>query len=177
MTTNRGGLAENLARISAYAGGIALVVLALMTVVSIAGRALIPLGLKPVPGDFELVEAGTAFAVCAFLPWCQIARGHATVAVFTDSLGHRFNRLADLVTDLLFLLTSIALTWRHIAGLLDKKSFGETTFILQFPLWWAYAACLFGLAIWVVVATHCVWQSLVTLLGGAPPASDRGTAS
>ena len=40
-----------------------LVLIALMSVASIVGRALSGLGLGPVPGDFELVEAGTALAV------------------------------------------------------------------------------------------------------------------
>ena len=48
--------------------------IALMSVASIVGRALsgLGLGLGPVPGDFELVEAGTALAVFCFLPWCHL---------------------------------------------------------------------------------------------------------
>jgi hypothetical protein len=53
----------------AWFGAFVLVLLAAMSVVSIAGRALSGLGLGPVPGDFELVEAGTALAVFCFLPW------------------------------------------------------------------------------------------------------------
>ena len=57
----------------ALLGGAVLIVLTLLTVASVSGRALIPLGLGPLPGDFELVEAGVAFAVFAFLPWCQLS--------------------------------------------------------------------------------------------------------
>lgn len=48
-----------LSRWAAIVGGIVLVALTLMIVASITGRALIGLGLGPVPGDFELVEMGT----------------------------------------------------------------------------------------------------------------------
>jgi hypothetical protein len=44
----------------AIAGGAVLVLLTATTMVSITGRALIGIGLGPVPGDYELVEAGTA---------------------------------------------------------------------------------------------------------------------
>ena len=55
-----------LARWAAIVGGIVLVALTIMIVVSIVGRSLIGLGLAPVPGDFELVEMGTAVAVLLF---------------------------------------------------------------------------------------------------------------
>jgi hypothetical protein len=34
----------------------------------------------------------------------------------------------------------ILISWRLYEGLLSKMSNGETTFLLQFPIWWAYAA-------------------------------------
>jgi hypothetical protein len=64
------------ARWLALAGGVLLCVLCVMVVISVSGRALGGIGLKPVPGDFELVEMGTAIAVfcpgatCATaMPW------------------------------------------------------------------------------------------------------------
>lgn len=58
---------------------------------SIFGRALVVIGLAPVPGDFELVKAGIAFCVFAFLPICRVHAGHATIDVFTSRLGLRPN--------------------------------------------------------------------------------------
>jgi hypothetical protein len=48
-------LIYRLANWTAIVGGLVLVALTLMVVASVAGRALIGLGLGPVPGDFELV--------------------------------------------------------------------------------------------------------------------------
>ena len=145
-----------LARTSAIAGGVVLCVVTVTTVFSIIGRALIPLGLSPIQGDYEIVEAGMAFAIFAFLPWCQFTRGHAIVAVVTDKLPVRFNAYTELVMEFLTLILAVFLTWRHWVGMIDKFGYGETSFILRYPLWWAYAAGLIGAAIWVVVCVYCV---------------------
>lgn len=147
---------ERLAFWVAIVGGIVLSAIAVMTCISIFGRAFLAFGLKPIRGDFELVEAGTAFVVCAFMPWAQLKRGHASVAILTDLFSSRTNKVIDLLADALLLAASALMTWRHIAGLEDKQAYGETTFIIQFPLWWAYAGCLFGLIAWIVVGVWLV---------------------
>lgn len=157
-----------LARAVALVGGVVLTLIAVLTVVSITGRAGLQVGLKPIKGDFELVEAGTAFVVTAFLPWCQLVRGHASVGIIVDRFGPRVEAIADLVADVLLLLTALLLTWRHYLGMLDKQTYGETTFILQFPLWWAYAACLFGFFAWIVVAAWSVAADIVAVSQGRP---------
>ncbi|MEZ5448706.1 MAG: TRAP transporter small permease subunit [Thiolinea sp.] len=101
-----------LAHAMAIIGGLALTALILLTCVSILGRSgntlahsdwlsssfpgltqwLIEHGVGPVNGDFELVEAGIAFAIFAFLPICQLRGGHATVDIFTTHLPKRANQ-------------------------------------------------------------------------------------
>lgn len=145
-----------LARWLAVLGGLSLIAITVMTVVSITGRALVWAGLGPVPGDFELVEVGTAIAVFSFLPWCQLNRGHATVDAFTGFLPDRANRVIDLVTGLLMLLVMLLLAWRLWHGMMDKIRYQETTFILQFPVWWGYAAAMVALVVGVVVSAFVV---------------------
>ena len=90
---------ERLARTMAIIGGLMLSFLVVLTCISVLGRGgntfghsefltglapgfaerLIATGIGPVFGDFELVEAGIAFAIFAFLPICQLHGGHATV--------------------------------------------------------------------------------------------------
>ncbi len=127
---------------------------------SIAGRGLNVLGLGPIPGDFELVEAGTAFAVFAFLPWCHLRRGHVTVDIFLSRAGPRVNFAVDALANLLMLGASGLIAWRLFLGLRDKMAYGETSFILQFPLWWSYAASLIGAAVFLIVCLWCFWRSL-----------------
>ncbi len=149
-------LIERLALASAAAGGLVLIALVLMTCASIVGRALIDLGLGPVKGDFELVEAGIAFSVFAFLPLCQLRAGHATVDVFTSALPAGVNRVLLAVWEVLFALALALIAWRLGAGLVQKFGNGETTFLLQFPVWWAYAACQVAAVVAVIVA---VWSA------------------
>jgi TRAP-type C4-dicarboxylate transport system permease small subunit len=151
------GLISRLARWLAMIGGVSLILVTLMTVVSITGRAFIWAGLRPVPGDFELVELGTAIAVFSFLPWCQLNRGHATVDVFTSFLSERANRVIDLVTEIVMTLVMLLFAWRLWHGMLDKIRYNETTFILQYPIWWGYAAAMVALVVGVIVSVFVVY--------------------
>jgi len=163
-------LIDMLARITALAGGVVLVLLIIITVISVTGRALVFAGLAPIPGDFELVEAGTAFAVFSFLPWCHLKRGNAVVEVLTMHFSDSVNRTIDVVANLLMLVFAALICWRHWLGTLDKHSYGETTFILEFPIWWAYAASLFGAVVFVIVSAWCLLRSLIELKTGPEPA-------
>ena len=129
-----------LARALAIVGGLVLVTITLLTVVSITGRAFVRQGLGPIPGDFELVEAMTAFAVFSFLPWCQLRGAHATVDVFTSFFPDGVNRFINLVTEILMTFVIVLIAWRLWYGMMDKMRYSETTFILQFPVWWGFAA-------------------------------------
>lgn len=164
---------ELLAQAVAILGGVMLLALTVMTVISIAGRQMIGLGLGPIPGDFELVAAGSAFAVCAFLPWTQLQRGHADVGIFSDHFPQKVNAAIDVVTEVLLFAIAVVLTWRLIYGLLDKQAYNETTFILQFPLWWGYAGCLVGLVTWIVVGAYCVWSALIAFVSGKDTRAGR----
>ncbi len=151
-----------LARLTAQAGGLVLGALVLMTCASIVGRALAGLGLGPVPGDFELVEAGIAFTVFAFLPWCSVTAGHATVDVFTNGLGLQPNRVLLAVWEVVMALAVALLAWRLYEGAIGKVRNGEITLFLQFPIWWAYVACLAPACITVLVA---LWSAFDRIRG------------
>lgn len=149
-----------LARLSAIAGGLVLIGLVIMTTASIAGRSLAFVGLAPLPGDFELVEMGMAFAIFAFLPWCHLRNSHASVDIIVARFGRRARRLLAIVSDTLMFAAALIIAWRLALGMLDKKAYGETTYLLQIPLWWGYAASLFGASIFLLVAARCLLVSL-----------------
>ncbi len=172
-----GRLVHGLAMVLALAGGLVLALITIMTVLSISGRALIFAGLGPVPGDYELVEAGSAFAVFAFLPWCHLTRAHASVEIVTQAFGTRINRIIDIVVDLLMLAVASVLAWQHWLGTLDKLAYGETTFILRFPLWWAYAAGLVGAVAFVIVAIYCLVRSIAAFNDPEKPEDTATIAS
>jgi TRAP-type C4-dicarboxylate transport system permease small subunit len=133
---------EGLARALAILGGMVLGVIIILTVVSITGRALIWAGLGPIPGDFEIVEALTGFAVFCFLPFCQLMRGHAILDIFTNLMGPTVVRYIDAFAEIVATIVLALIAWRLTYGFFDKFRNGETSFIVQFPTWWAYASCL-----------------------------------
>ncbi|MFH1871659.1 MAG: TRAP transporter small permease [Pseudomonadota bacterium] len=124
----------------AWFGALVLVLLAVVSVISIAGRALSFAGLGPVPGDFELVEAGTALAVFCFLPWCHLRRAHADVTMLWHAYPPRMQRLLEGFSDALMLVIWVLLVWRMGVATLEFRANGEVSFILQMPVWWGYAA-------------------------------------
>jgi TRAP-type C4-dicarboxylate transport system permease small subunit len=157
--TPAGRLVTALARYTAMAGGAVMIAITATTVISIAGRLLIPFGLSPIPGDFEIVQAGMLFAIFSFLPWCHLERGHAIVAVLTDRFPVRVNAVLEFVWDVVMLLAALFITWRLWFGMLDKLGNRESTFILRFPLWISYATGVFGALIFILVALYCVMRS------------------
>ena len=112
------------AKWSAIVGGLVLCAITLMSVASITGRALIGVGLGPVPGDFEMVEVGTALAVFFFLPWCYLKGGHATVDLFYMHLPKSMKWLVDTFSDVIMLVLWLALTWMLWEGHLHPADAG-----------------------------------------------------
>ena len=158
----------------ALLGGVVLCLLVGMVCVSIAGRELsdmafsgvlggfgdwlIARGVGPILGDFELVEAGIAFAIFAFLPLTQLNGAHAKVDVFTKGLGWDRPLAAFWTTVMAAII--VLITWRLFAGMQDKMRYNETTFLIQFPIWWAYAACLAAAISASIVSIYCAAMRL-----------------
>lgn len=165
---------NGLARTMAVVGGVVLTALIFLICVSVLGRSLNTLlhsgpvmavlgdfaqtlldtGVGPILGDFELVEAGVAFAIFAFIPFCQITGGHATVDVFTAALSVKTNRLIQMIVDAVFAAVLILIAVQLYEGMLSKMQYNETTFLLQFPVWWSYAASLIGAVVAAIVGVY-----------------------
>jgi TRAP-type C4-dicarboxylate transport system permease small subunit len=163
-----------LSRLMAYLGGIMLAALILMTCISIVGRSLngvlhanmitamapglarwlLDAGVGPVNGDFELVEAGVAFSIFAFLPLCQITGGHASVDIFTAGLSPRTNRILQMLIDILFAVVLVLIAVQLFSGMQSKLRSGQTSLLLQFPVWWGYAMCMTGAAVAAFVSVY-----------------------
>ena len=86
-------------------------------------------------------------AVLLFLPWTYLKGGHATVDLLYTHLPAWARRGVLMISDLLMLAVWLLMTRKLFEGMLEKKQYMETTFILQMPLWWAYAACVVGAVI------------------------------
>ena len=142
-------LLRRLALTFALLGAAAALAVALMTVASIAGRALWS---TPIPGDVELTQFGIAWALSLSLPWCQLRGANISVDFFTQHLRERKMRVLDGVGAVLLALMCTLLAWRTSVGALAVREAGETSMILALPMWWAYASLAPGLALAAVVA-------------------------
>lgn len=176
-------LAERLLRATtgaiALLGGMIIVGLALLSVVSILGRWLggIPwlgdhfLWLGAIPGDYEITEMGTAIAVFAFLPYCQIRYSHVVVDVFVMNARERFKAALTLIGNALFTLVMAFMTWRLYFGMQEKQLYMETSMMLGLPIWWGFAPSLALLGLTTLVSAYTTVDALFGLIRGRDPNS------
>lgn len=179
-------LIKTLARIFAIFGGIVLSTLIVLTCLSILGRSLnsvlhsdfvqelvpelasklLATGIGPINGDFEIVEAGMAFTIFAFLPLCQLNGSHASVDILTAKFPQRLNRCLLLAIELVFAAVLILIAVKLFAGMESKRNSGQTTLLLQFPVWWGYAASVPGAMAAALVSVYMAMFRLMELFSG-----------
>tara|TARA_R110002073_G_scaffold162063_2_gene317803 strand:+ start:81 stop:662 length:582 start_codon:yes stop_codon:yes gene_type:complete len=168
-------LIQTLARVTALAGGLVLIVLILMTTFSIIGRSLnklmhgdffqqkmtgfaqwlLDLGIGEINGNYELLEAGVAFAIFSFLPICQLYGAHATVDIFTSFLSSRTNRWIVAFWEVVLAAVILLIVNQLFGGMERYIRNGQTTLFLQFPVWWAYAASFAAGIVACIIAVYC----------------------
>jgi TRAP-type C4-dicarboxylate transport system permease small subunit len=164
-----------LAKWMALAGGIILLAMVVIVVLSVLGRAFIFAGLKPILGDYELISVGMGFAVFAFLPWAHLMRGHAIVSLFTDSFGDKANAWILVITDFMMLVASAFIAWRLCFGMIDKFNYHETTILLGLPMGWAFLAGFIGSVALVLVSIFVFGRSVQDALSGKAPPKHMGS--
>jgi len=187
---------STLARGMALLGGTMLGALVVMTCLSILGRQVNTLlhtdllqglapgfaawalgtGVGPIFGDYEMTEMGMAFALFCFLPLCQLTVGHARVDVFTSFLGARANRLLRLLIEIALAVALVLIAWRLQVATQARMSTGQTTYLLEWPVWWAYAASCIAAWAGVVVAGYMVWVRAVEVARGEDIIGEGGEA-
>lgn len=175
-----------LARSVAVFGGFVLIALILLTTLSIIGRSLnkamhadwaqsllgsfaqklLDLGVGEINGNYELLEAGVAFAIFSFFPICQLAGAHATVDVFTSGLPDRVVRALRAFWEVVLTASILFISWRLYEGMLRYVNNGETTLFLQFPVWWAYAASVAASGVACITAIYCAIMRIGEALTG-----------
>ncbi|QDY69008.1 TRAP transporter small permease [Qingshengfaniella alkalisoli] len=160
------------ARTLAIAAGFILLAMSAITIASVSGRALAGLGIRPIRGDFELIEMGCAIVVFSVLPWCQVMRGHVTVDALAERLPARIGRGLTIIGNVALSLCSGVILWRlwlgfgerfpfgsdilrAVLSLGDKPFYVETSYELLIPVWIPYVLCLPGAVLFFVT---CLWS-------------------
>ena len=181
-------LVRTISRITSLIGGTLLIALTMLTCLSVAGRLLnsflhldqvqmampalanrlIETGIGPVIGDYELLEAGMACVIFAFLPLCQLQSGHACVNIFTDRLPKKIRGGLICMAEIGFALALILIAWQLGNGLWDKYRSHETTSLLEMPVWYGYAAALLMAYAAAFVATSVAYYRCMEQFFGQP---------
>jgi len=117
---------------AAAAGGLVFVAIVGMSIVSIVGRKLFSM---PVPGDFELVEMGSAVGASYFFAYCHLNRGDVKVDFFTQHWSAAKVMSLDAIGSLLIGLFASVIAWRTTVGAISLREVGESSAILDWPMW------------------------------------------
>ncbi|NBA96266.1 TRAP transporter small permease [Pseudomonas sp. R5(2019)] len=116
----------------ALGGGLILLGLVAMSIVSIVGRKLFSM---PVRGDMELMEVGASVAIAAFLPLCELRGTHIKVDALTGWLPQGIRTGLDGIAHVLCCAVAWILAWRTSLQMVDNHAFGDATTLLSIPLW------------------------------------------
>lgn len=148
---------ERLARAVALAGGLLLVGVMGMTVVSVLGRYLFN---APVPGDYEITELAIGIAAFAFFPYCHITNANIVVELFTGRMPSRWKAALDGVHNITFAIVAGLIAWRLFVGGMHKFDDGETTMFLGIPIHWAYFSAVLGAGLLTAVCILLLFRHL-----------------
>ena len=112
-----------------------------MSLVSIVGRKLFAL---PVPGDMEVLMMVAAAASAAFFAYCHLEGGDVKVDFFTAHARPSVVHGLDALGSLLIGAFGALIAWRTGVGAVSLFEAGETSTILDWPVWIAQAAMVPG---------------------------------
>ncbi len=148
---------ELLCDASATIGGVVLVAIASVTVVSVVGRAFFS---HPILGDVELVQLGCAVVVASFLPYTQFRHANIIVDFFTTHASERTQSKLDAFGTLLYTVVMALVAWRVAVGCVDIKANQETSMLMALPLWIPYMLMVPGLVLCSVIGFAQTLQHL-----------------
>ena len=144
---------------SAAIGALVLIAVALMTTVSVVGRAFFS---HPILGDVELVQLGCAVVVTSFLPYTQFRRANIIVDFFTTRASLRTQSWMDGLGCLLYAGMTALIAWRVYAGGLMARDNQEASMLMNLPLWIPYMLMVPGLLLCTVVGLYQAYKYWTT---------------
>ena len=80
------------------------------------------------------------------------------------------------VIEVMFAIALLVIAFQLFEGLRSKISSGQTTLLLEFPVWWSYAGSVVGATVAAGVAVFMAWTRIVeAVTGRVLIADDLGT--
>jgi hypothetical protein len=63
--------------------------------------------------------------------------------------------------DVVLTLVLGVILWRLVLGTEERLAYGDQSYLLRVPLWWAYAACIPPASIAVLTGALVTWRGLM----------------
>ena len=142
----------------ALLGGGGLLAIMLVTTTNVAAFGLDAIGghfgvdVPALSGYEDFVRVVIAPSVLAFLPYCQLQRGHVAVDLFVERLPRSVQQTMDRLFALLMATLALFLLYYMTLGMLETRSDQIVTPVIGWPEWPFYAPGLVSLALWAAVA-------------------------
>jgi len=137
---------------------------------------------RPILGEEELVQYGVGLALFAALPWAVYSKAHVRIDLFEGLFSSRFNKVLDLIGDLLFAAIAYLILTRQwykifkkprrsqesefellfagdVAGFFSRLRVADETQILAIKFWPLYSIAELFVLIFLIVAIFCVFRS------------------
>ena len=148
----------------AFTGGVIFTGLVVMSIVSIVGRKLFN---APVPGDVEVLQMCAAFASASFFAYCHLMRGEVKVDFFTAHIASTKRQFLDAIGSLLVALVGALLAWRTGVGAISLREGGESSAILEVPVWIAQALMVPSFILLALAGVYMAGQYLAQCRSGS----------
>lgn len=151
-----------MARWMALVGGLMLLCILVLIVISVVSRKLFAM---PVPGDVELTSVTAAVATSWFFPWCFAVSGNVKVDFFTNRWSGRSIATLETIGALLIAVLAITIAWRTSVAAVAIHEAQEISAILGVPTWLSYIGMVPGFALLALLAIHRFAQQALEALG------------
>jgi len=150
----------------AWAGGVTLAMLALLTFADVIGREVFR---RPIPPKVELTELLMALTVYLGLGLTTITRGQIRIDIVIVHLPARLRAVLDTITFGTSFLFVCAIGWRLWDRMLVKFDKNDMTQLLGIPAW-PIAAVMFACTGAMAVALSIIWyESFKGAVAGRQP--------
>lgn len=142
----------------ALLGGAGLLAITLVTATNVAAfladavAGLFDADVSALSGYEDFVRLMIAPSALAFLPYCQLQRGHVAVDIFVDQLPARTQLGMDRFFCLVMAVLALFLLYSMTLGMLETRSDQVVTAVIGWPEWPFYAPGLVSLALWAAVS-------------------------
>lgn len=106
------------------------------------------------PGYEDYVRLTISCAALMLLPYCQLRRGHVAVDLFAARMPAWLNRSMTVISLAAMAFLAVFLFGWMMVGMIETRSDGAVSRVLQWPEWPFYLPGLASLLLWTLVAAR-----------------------